>query len=56
MDIRQYDIVLVNLDPTKGSEIKKTRPCLVISPNEMNKYLTIFGSIHDPIILLKTQQ
>lgn len=39
MDIRQYDIVLVNLDPTKGSEIKKTRPCLVISPNEMNKYL-----------------
>ena len=39
MDIRQYDIILVNLDPTKGSEIKKTRPCLVISPNEMNKYL-----------------
>lgn len=39
MDIRQHDIVLVNLDPTKGSEIKKTRPCLVISPNEMNKYL-----------------
>ena len=39
MDIRQYDIVLVNLDPTKGSEIKKTRPCLVISPNEMNRYL-----------------
>ena len=39
MDIKQYQIVLVNLDPTKGSEIKKTRPCLVISPNEMNKYL-----------------
>jgi len=39
MDIKQYDIVLVNLDPPKGSEIKKTRPCLVISPNEMNKYL-----------------
>ena len=39
MDIEQYDIILVNLDPTKGSEIKKTRPCLVISPNEMNKYL-----------------
>jgi mRNA interferase MazF len=39
MDIRQYDIVLVNLDPTVGSEIKKTRPCLVISPNEMNKFL-----------------
>ena len=39
MDIDQYDIILVNLNPTKGSEIKKTRPCLVISPNEMNKYL-----------------
>ena len=30
---------MVNLDPTVGSEIKKTRPCVVISPNEMNKYL-----------------
>ncbi len=39
MDIKQYDIILVNLDPTIGSEIKKTRPCLVVSPNEMNKYL-----------------
>ena len=39
MEIKQYDIVLVNLDPTVGSEIKKTRPCVVISPNEMNKYL-----------------
>jgi mRNA interferase MazF len=39
MDIEQYKIVLVNLDPTKGSEIKKTRPCLVISPNEMNRHL-----------------
>ncbi|MDZ7606181.1 MAG: type II toxin-antitoxin system PemK/MazF family toxin [Cyclobacteriaceae bacterium] len=39
MEVRQYDIVLVNLDPTVGSEIKKTRPCAVISPNEMNKYL-----------------
>ncbi len=32
----QYSIVLVNLDPTIGSEIKKTRPCVIISPNEMN--------------------
>jgi Growth inhibitor len=32
-------MVLVNLDPTIGCEIKKTRPCVVISPNEMNKYL-----------------
>ena len=39
MGINQYDIVLVNLDPTVGSEIKKTRPCIVISPDEMNKYL-----------------
>ena len=39
MDIEQYQIVLVNLDPTVGSEMKKTRPCVVISPNEMNKYL-----------------
>lgn len=37
--ISQYDIVLVNLDPTIGSEMKKTRPCIVLSPNEMNKYL-----------------
>ncbi len=39
MVIEQYIIVLVNLDPTIGSEIKKTRPCVVVSPNEMNKYL-----------------
>ena len=39
MEINQYQIVLVNLDPTIGSEIKKTRPFVVISPNEMNKYL-----------------
>jgi mRNA interferase MazF len=39
MDLKQYSIVLVNLDPTIGSEIKKTRPCAIISPNEMNKYL-----------------
>jgi len=36
MNYRQYDVVLVNLDPTVGSEISKTRPCLIISPNEMN--------------------
>jgi len=39
MEIKQYKIVLVNLDPTIGSEIRKTRPCVVISPIEMNKYL-----------------
>ena len=39
MEIKQYSIVLVILDPTLGNEIKKTRPCAIISPNEMNKYL-----------------
>ena len=39
MDLKQYQIVLVNLDPTIGSEMKKTRPCVIISPNEMNRYL-----------------
>ena len=39
MEIFQYDIYLINLDPTIGHEIKKTKPCVVISPNEMNKYL-----------------
>lgn len=39
MEIRQYQIVVVNLDPTIGSEIKKTRPCVVISPDEMNRHL-----------------
>ncbi len=39
MELNQYEIVLVNLDPTIGSEIKKTRPCVIVSPNEMNKYL-----------------
>ena len=39
MEISQFQIILVNLDPTLGSEIKKTRPCVVISPDEMNKFL-----------------
>jgi mRNA interferase MazF len=36
MIYNQYDIVLVNLDPTVGVEICKTRPCVIISPDEMN--------------------
>ena len=36
---KKWDIVLVALDPVKGKEISKTRPCLIISPNVMNKYL-----------------
>jgi mRNA interferase MazF len=39
MDLNQYRIVLVNLDPTVGSEINKTRPCVIISPDEMNRHL-----------------
>lgn len=38
--VTQYDVYLVNLDPTIGSEIKKTRPCVVISPDEMNRHLS----------------
>jgi mRNA interferase MazF len=39
MELNQYSIVLVNLDPTVGSEIQKTRPCVIISPDEMNRFL-----------------
>jgi len=39
MNVQQYEVFIVNLDPTIGSEIKKTRPCVIISPDEMNKYL-----------------
>jgi mRNA interferase MazF len=39
MELVQYSIVLVNLDPTLASEIQKTRPCVIVSPNELNKYL-----------------
>lgn len=37
--VNRFDVFLVNLDPTIGSEIQKTRPCIVISPDEMNKYI-----------------
>lgn len=39
MVINRFEVWLVNLDSTIGSEINKTRPCIVISPNVMNKYL-----------------
>lgn len=39
MVVKRFDVYLVNLDPTVGSEIQKTRPCLVISPDEMNRYI-----------------
>jgi mRNA interferase MazF len=37
MVVKRFDVYLFNLDPTIGSEIKKTRPCLIISPDEMNR-------------------
>ena len=39
MELHQYEIVLVDLDPTRGTEMKKTRPCAIISPDEMNRHL-----------------
>ena len=39
MEVKRFDVFLVNLDPTIGSEIQKTRPCLIISPDEMNAYI-----------------
>lgn len=39
MDLKLYQIVLINLDSTIGSNMKKTRPCVIISPNEINKFL-----------------
>ena len=39
MVVNRFDVCLVNLDPTMGSEIKKTRPCLIISPKEMNQHI-----------------
>ncbi|MBL7073116.1 MAG: type II toxin-antitoxin system PemK/MazF family toxin [Candidatus Omnitrophica bacterium] len=40
MVIEQYEVYQVSLDPAKGHEIKKRRPCVVISPDEMNKYIS----------------
>ncbi|RCJ22616.1 transcriptional regulator [Nostoc sp. ATCC 43529] len=38
--VKRFDVFLVNLDPTVGSEIQKTRPCVVISPDEMNRHIS----------------
>ncbi len=35
----RYEVFLVSLDPTQGSELRKTRPCLVVSPDEMNRHI-----------------
>jgi mRNA interferase MazF len=39
MAINRFEVYLVNLDPTVGGEIQKTRPCLVVSPNEINHHV-----------------
>ena len=39
MVVKRFEVYLTNLDPTIGSEIQKTRPCLIISPDEMNRYI-----------------
>ena len=39
MVIKRFDVYLVNLDPTVGREIMKTRPCLILSPDEMNRWI-----------------
>ena len=41
-DVRRGDVFLVSLDPARGSEIQKTRPCVVVSPDELNSYLRTF--------------
>ena len=40
MEVKRFEVFLVNLDPTIGHEIQKTRPCLVISPEEMNHFIS----------------
>jgi len=39
MVVTRFDVYLVNLDPTVGSEIRKTRPCLIVSPDELNRHI-----------------
>ena len=39
MVVKRFDVYLVALDPTVGSEIQKTRPCLIVSPDEMNRHI-----------------
>jgi mRNA interferase MazF len=41
-DVRRGDVFLVSLDPAQGGEIQKTRPCVVVSPDELNSYLRTF--------------
>ena len=38
MVVQRFDVVLIRLDPAEGREIQKTRPCLIVSPDEMNRH------------------
>jgi mRNA interferase MazF len=38
--MKRFDVFLISFDPTRGHEIKKTRPCIIISPNEMNDHIS----------------
>ena len=40
MVVKRFEVYLINLDPTLGREIQKTRPCLIISPDEMNDHIS----------------
>jgi mRNA interferase MazF len=45
MVVNRFDVYLINLDPAVGSEIQKTRPCLIVSPDEMNRHIrTVIGA------------
>ena len=39
MEVNRFEVFFVSLDPTTGHEIKKTRPCTIISPDEMNRHI-----------------
>lgn len=41
-DVRRGDVFLISLDPTRGDEIQKTRPCVIVSPDELNANLRTF--------------
>lgn len=40
MEVKRFDVFVVSLDPTVGREIRKSRPCVIISPDEMNKWIS----------------
>ena len=56
VEVRRFDVFLIALDPTVGHEIKKTRPCVVISPDEMNRNIgTVIVAVSLILILLSVR-